>query len=60
MNWSSTPSPLIPAKAGIQGRRPHRLWFWIPACAGMSGRVRTLLTMRDEDLRGNERKVGSA
>ena len=30
-------SPLIPAKAGIQGRERRRLLPWIPACAGMSG-----------------------
>src|SRR5258708_37070275 len=30
-------SPLLPAKAGIQGRELQRLLLWIPACAGMSG-----------------------
>src|SRR4051812_48625998 len=31
-------SPLVSAKAGIQGRELGRLLPWIPACAGMSGR----------------------
>src|SRR4051812_19492630 len=35
LNHSS--SPLIPAKAGIQGRELRRLLPWIPARAGMSG-----------------------
>jgi len=35
--WNHSLSPLIPAKAGIQGHELRRLVLWIPACAGMSG-----------------------
>jgi hypothetical protein len=39
LGHADAPSCVIPANAGIQGDRAQPSWRWIPACAGMTGRL---------------------
>ncbi len=50
--------PLMPAQAGIQFSPPHRMPLknWIPACAGMSGRVEAAFGPRQTKKKGAPRQ----